>query len=245
MRAVIVDDETHIHQTLKRLISYFTVNLEIVGTAKGVKEGIELILDKKPDLLFLDIQMKDGTGFDLLRGLAEQPYTIFVTAHDEHAIRAFKFNALDYLVKPIDSEALQEAINRADELYKLGRLKAQYHSLLNDSKDQNSSKKIILRDAESVHVLDIHDILWCKAEGSYTQFNLTKQRQIIVSRHLKEYEDLLRPYDFYRVNRAFLINYKEIVRYDKVEGKLVLKSGDEVPTFVKRDQLREMLAKIY
>ena len=244
MRTIIVDDETHIHNTLRRLISYFTVDIEIIGNAKGVQDGIQLVNNKRPDLLFLDIKMKDGTGFDLLKSLHQRPYTIFVTAHDEYAIKAFRYSAIDYLIKPLESEALKNAIEKANEQYQLGMLRSQYDALMDETDNKSNSRKIILRDAESVHVLDVSDILWCKAEGSYTQFNLKSSKQIIVSRHLKEYEDLLKPFDFYRVNRAFLVNCHEIVRYDKVEGKLVLKSGDEMPTFVKRDQLREILSKI-
>lgn len=245
MKAVIIDDESHVHDVIQRLAFHLASNVQIIGTASSVKEGYELVIEKKPDLIFLDIKMEDGTGFDLLNKLERPyPYTIFVTAHDTFALEAFKFSAIDYLIKPIESESLERAIEKASERYKIGLMKEQIESFNNKLNSDNKGNRIVLRDAENIHFVETKDILWCSAEGSYTTFHMTNNRTLVVSKHLKEYETLLVPYNFIRANRSYIVNCHQIKRYDKIESSLILNGDHRLPISIKKEQLNEILRKL-
>ncbi|MCE7996803.1 MAG: response regulator transcription factor [Roseivirga sp.] len=245
MRAVIIDDEKHIHSTLTTLLERVAAEVSVVGHAYGVAEGLERIDQLSPDLLFLDIRMEDGTGFELLNQLDKPyPYIIFVSAHDEYALKAFKFRALDYLMKPVESTALQEAVSRAAQRYKSGLIKDQLDNLSQLIQTRQTGKKIVLRDAENVRIINVDNILWLSAEGSYTSFHLLKGETLVVSRHLKEYAEMLSSFNFYRLHRSYLVNCNQIVRYDKSEASLILNGGRELPVALRKEQLKEMLAKL-
>lgn len=245
MRAVIVDDELHVHSTLGALLQHTGQEIQIVGNAQSVTQGIQLIDDTKPDLIFLDIQMNDGTGFDLLNALpAPYPHVIFVTAHDQFALDAFKYSAIDYLVKPVDLDELREAIEKAENRIEMDTFKLQMDILGNNLGSGIPSERIVLRDAESVHVIMVNNVLWCSAEGSYTYFHLVDDKKIVVSKNLKEYEVLLKSHNFYRIHRSYLINCNHVVRYDKFESSLVFTSDKSIPISIKKEQLTEILSRI-
>ncbi len=245
MRAIIIDDERHMHNTLSTLLEHVGAEVDLVGHAYSVAEGLREINSLKPDLIFLDIRMEDGTGFELLNQLEKPfPYIIFVSAHDEYALKAFKFSALDYLMKPVESAALREAVDRAAQRYKSGLIKDQLDNLSQLIQTRQTGKKIVLRDAENVRIINVDNILWLSAEGSYTSFHLLKGEALVVSRHLKEYADMLSSYNFYRLHRSYLVNCNQIMRYDKSGACLILNGGRELPVALKKEQLREMLAKL-
>ncbi len=245
MRAVIIDDELHVHSTLGALLQYTGQEIQVVGNAQSVAQGIQIINDTKPDLIFLDIQMNDGTGFDLLNALpSSYPHVIFVTAHDQFALNAFKYSAIDYLVKPIDLDELREAIEKAQDRIETDTFKLQMNILGNNLGNQSPSERIVLKDAGSVHVIMVNDVLWCSAEGSYTYFHLVNGKRIVVSKNLKEYEALLKPHNFYRIHRSYLINCHHVVRYDKFESSLVFTSDKAIPVSIKKEQLAEILSRI-
>lgn len=245
MRAVIIDDEKHMHNTLSTLLERVAPEVNVIGNAYSVAEGLKEINNLGPDLIFLDIRMEDGTGFELLSQLARPyPYIIFVSAHDEYALKAFKFSALDYLMKPVESTALQEAVNRAAQRYKSGLIKDQIDNLSQLIQTRQTGKKIVLRDAENVRIINVDNILWLSAEGSYTSFHLLKGEPVVVSRHLKEYAEMLSSFNFYRLHRSYLVNCNQIVRYDKTGASLILNGGRELPVALRKEQLKEMLAKL-
>jgi two-component system LytT family response regulator len=245
MRVLIIDDELHVHNTIGALLKHLQLDVTVVGNAQSVAQGLSQIESQKPDLIFLDIQMPDGTGFDLLDQLS-QPYprVIFVTAHDQFALDAFKYSAIDYLVKPIDLTDLKAAIVKAQERLEMDTFKVQL-KILNERMDRSAhSERIVLRDAESVHVILVKDILWCSAEGSYTYFHLLNDKKIVVSRNLKEYESLLTLHNFYRIHRSYLINCNHVVRYDKFESNLIFTNNRAIPVSIKKEQLSEILARV-
>ncbi len=245
MRAVIVDDELHVHSTMGALLQHVDKDVQVVGNAQGVTHGIEVIKETRPDLIFLDIKMNDGSGFDLLKGLTPPyPHIVFVTAHDEFALDAFRFSAIDYLVKPLDLQELKNAIEKAKERIEMDTFKVQMEILGNSFDGQTISERIVLRDSDSVHVIMVNDVLWCSAEGSYTYFHLVNDKRIVVSRNLKEYETLLKAHNFYRIHRSYLINCNHVVRYDKFESNLVFTNDKAIPISIKKDQLARILSRI-
>lgn len=243
MKAVIVDDEAHIHVIVRKFLETDAHGIEITGSAFSVKEAHALIEKERPDLLFLDINMEDGTGFDLLRLLGKYcPKVIFITAYNHFAVQAFQFNAVDYLLKPLDYDLFMGAIQKVSEQHSLSHMQQQLESLTSALQQKHLGKKIILRDTESVHFIETDQILYCRAEGSYTTFYLDNEQQVVVSKNLKEYESLLVAYGFMRIHRSYLINCRQISKYDKAEGNLVLKGGTTLPVSVKKEQLNQILS---
>ncbi|OEK01267.1 hypothetical protein BFP97_06965 [Roseivirga sp. 4D4] len=243
MKAIIIDDEQHAHAIIKNYLALEPYPIEIIGSAFSVHEGVALIKKAAPDLIFLDIEMEDGTGFDLLNKIGTPyPNVIFITAYNHFAVQAFQFNAIDYLVKPLDHSLFKQAIDRAKNQYDFNIVHEQLE-LLNESLRSNKlGKRIVLRDAESIHFVDTSDIQYCSAEGSYTAFHLKDDSKIIVSRHLKEYESLLLQFQFLRIHRSYIINGLEVSRYDKAEGNLILKGGARLPISIKKEQLLKLLS---
>ncbi len=192
IRCVIIDDEKPFINTLRAILQRVD-DLMVIGEARGVESGVKLIHELEPELVFLDIQMSDGTGFDLLKQLDRRDFrVIFITAHDHFAIEAFKFSALDYILKPIISDELYQAIDKVRKSIEKDRINLQLSVLMDNLNEiSRDRKRIILREAETLHIIQLDEILWCEADGSYTIFYLTGQRNIMVSKHLKEFEDCL------------------------------------------------------
>jgi len=200
-----------------------------------------------PDLVLLDIKMNDGTGFDLLKKLDPVDFkVIFITAYNQYAIKAIKFSALDYLLKPIDPDELVEAVNKTEKLV-LKELHTQLN-LLEDNllNKDNSRKKIILKTLNKIHLVKIEDITYCESEGGYTTFYLTGGKKILVSNTLKFYDEMLNEYGFFRAHKSYLINLIHIDRFENTDGgTIVLNNEIKLPVASrKKDQLLEMLNKI-
>ncbi|MCD4682403.1 MAG: LytTR family DNA-binding domain-containing protein [Bacteroidales bacterium] len=247
LRTIIIDDEAHMRQTLEKLVKQFCPNIKLVATADGVKTGVEAIKKYNPDLILLDIKMNDGTGFDLLKQLEPVDFkVIFITAYNQYAIKAFKFSALDYLLKPVDPDELAEAVNRAEQLV-LKELHKQLGVLANNMQTENSSlKKIILKTFDNIHLVKIQDIIYCKSEGSYTVIYISGGKKIMVSNTLKDYDEILSEYGFFRSHKSYLINLIHIDRFEKADGgTIVLNNEIKLPVASrKKDQLLEMFERI-
>ncbi len=253
MNVVIIDNEKKFRDTLRSLLDLYCPNLNIIGEAIGVKSGLELIAKKKPALVFLDVQMDDGTGLDLLRQIPQRNFeVIFTTAFDQFALDAIKLSALDYLLKPIDPDDLVSAIEKAIISLEKQANQLRYTQLqallqnMGQSSD-NSPKKIVLKDADNVYLVEIKEIIRCEASGSYTQFHLTNNRKIMVSKNLREYENTLKPHGFYRSHHSHLFNIHQLDRYDKSQGgSLVMKDNSHVPVSVRRKEpLLRLLTEFY
>ncbi len=230
MKAVIIDDEKRTRELIAKLIDSFELGIETFPIGESVSSGLKAIQDIEPDLIFLDIQMPDGTGFDLLKMIPQKNFeVIFITAHEEFAIKAIKFSALDYILKPIDPEELKKSIEKAIESIDHKKEESQYEALsLNMQPSQK--RRLVLKTSESVHVVDLDKIIRCEADRNYTSFYLVDKKKILVSKTLKDYETLLTGYNFLRVQQSHLINLDFVDRYDKAHGgSVVMKDGSEVP----------------
>jgi len=220
---------------------------EVVGTADGVENGLKAIEKYHPELVLLDIKMNDGTGFDFLQRAKPLNFkVIFITAFEEFAIRAFRFSAIDYLLKPVNPDELHEAIEKA-----MQRIDHDFASQIrvleeNLSVKDPSKRKIVLKTNDSIWLVKTEEIYYCEADLSYTNFYLTNKKKLLVSGNLMEYEEILRDAGFFRVHKSFLVNLSEIVRFEKGDGGfLVMGNNDRIPVASrKKDELMEIFRKL-
>ena len=210
-----------------------------------MEEAKVQILKLQPDLVFLDVELGDGTGIELVQSFKKfQPHVIFITAHDKYAIDAFQCSALDFLLKPIDPEDLVDAVKKAEQLTSIQDLDKQIRVLEERLNNVNQEpNKIVLSDSESIYLVKVGDILWCSAEGSYTKFKLTDGSEILVSKNLKSYEEILDGDKFLRIHHSYLVNIQHIKRFERSEGgMLVMDNGGILPVSVrKKDNLMQLL----
>lgn len=245
-KILIIDDEKRIRDFVKRMIDSFGFDVEVFTDGENVETGIAAIKSLKPDIVFLDIQMPDGTGFDLLNQVGEKTFElIFITAFQEYAIMAIKFSALDYILKPIDAEELKTALQNALDTIDFKKEETQYEALSHNL-NTNQKRKLVLKTQESVHVVDLNEIIRCEADKNYTFFYLNSGKKILVSRTLKDFELLLSNHGFFRVQQSHLINIEYIDRYDKSEGgSVIMKDGAAVPlSNAKKDQFFQLLENL-
>ena len=228
-KTIIVEDEYYLREALSILLEMVAPEkIQVVGYAENTEEAVKLIDRLKPDLVFMDIILKRGTGFDVLSQISYKSFQlIFTTAYEEYAIRAFKFNALDYLLKPIDSEELKGAIDRLSDLGIQTTLGKQVQDLV-ATDYKKTPDRIILPTQEAMHVVSVGDILRCETSGSYTTFMLKDGKKIIVSKPLKHYEDILTLPHFMRVHQSHMINMQCVVSYSR-EGMVQMEDGSSIP----------------
>lgn len=228
IRCVIVDDESKAREILAEMLKLYCTNVEVVGQAYNVKSAYEIINIEKPDLVLLDIKMPDGSGFDLLNKFSDIPFqVIFITAHEEYAIKAFRFSALDYLLKPIDPSDLMSAIDKISSAEPEADINEQFDAFKSnyfEKEDKYGDKRIVLKTQENIYVIYLKDLIRCQSEKNYTYFYFTNRDRIIVSKTLKEFDDLLSEFNFMRVHRSHLINLKYIDRFEKADGGMVIMS---------------------
>jgi two-component system LytT family response regulator len=246
LRTLIIDDEKQAISALKADIKFHCSDLEIVGEAYSVKDAIAKIRALEPELIFLDIQLIDGTGFDILDAIDNSRLkVIFTTAYSQFAIKAIKFSALDYLLKPIDAEELTAAVKRARELTQPQQATEQY-DILKQQTDllHAGEKKIVLKDSKSIYFVKVADIIRCEANGSYTDVYTAEPTKIIVSKPLKELEGMLEPYGFIRTHHSHLVNLHQAKRVDKADGgTLHLNDGSSIPISQRKwEQVIQLLA---
>jgi len=227
-KALVVDDEIRARRAIVKIIKGNCSNISTIGEAEDVKSGFEAILEQKPDIVFLDIKMPDGTGFDLLKQFPKISFkVIFLTAFDQYAISAFKFSPVDYILKPVDPEILIDSINRAINDINKGSVNIKLDTLLANIERK---KKIVLNTHESIFVADIKDIIRCESDQNYTTFFLIDGRKLMVSKIIKEYDEMLSDCGFLRVHQSHLINIDYIDHYEKTEGGyLVMKNHAQIP----------------
>ncbi len=225
-------------ENLKTLLSIYATDCQVIGEAGGVKEGLDVLRSSNPDLLFLDVEMKDGTGFDLLSIYGKLDFkVIFVTGHDTYAIRAFKYSAIDYLLKPVDPELLVSAIVRAKESIDLKEQDLKVTNLVRNMETDRSEQRIVLRDSENIYLIDTKEIIRCESETNYTKFFLSDGRKLTISKTLKEYDKLFEDQAFFRAHQSHLINLIHFDRYEKKEGGTVyMKDGSSLPVAVRKKE---------
>jgi two-component system, LytTR family, response regulator len=242
VKAIIIDDEAKSRTALVSLLERYCPNVIISGEAQGVQSGIKLIKEFNPDVIFLDIQMQDGSGFRLLESFDEVNFEIvFTTAFDQYAIKAIKYSALDYLLKPIIPDELIEAVRKVEEkkIIKNANINQNIDVLLDNMNTTNpGSKKIILTTAEKIHVIHVNEILRCESDNYYTNFFFTDGTKLLISKTLKENEKMLKDHNFIRPHKSHLINIRYIKGYMKNDGGFILMSDDsKVPVSRRRKEL--------
>jgi two-component system, LytTR family, response regulator len=247
LRVVIIDDEDHIRDSLAKLLARHCPQVAVAGTANSVESGARAIREFNPDLVLLDIQLNDGTGFDLLQSFPSIDFkVIFVTAYDQYALQAFRFAAVDYILKPVNPEHLVAAVERA------GQMVSDHFNLQMDTLKENlkaisrQDKKIILKTTDQIHLLDIKNIVTCESDSCYTTFHTLQGEHIMVAKTLKEYEEMLNGCGFFRVHKSYLINLAHIKRFDKQDGGHIVLTNDlKIPVASrKREEMLELLEKM-
>lgn len=231
MRVILVDDERANLENLQVLLGNYCPTVKIVATANHIDNAVEVIDLHRPDLLFLDIQMGKSSGFDLLNKISNPSFeVIFVTAYNHYGIQAVKFAALDYLLKPVNTDELMDAVSKAE-----GRLKnkvqgEQLSFLLQQiTKPETRNPKIALPQQNEIRYVEVKDIVRCEADNTYTFFHLANGDRILISKPLKEYSDLLKPHGFLRTHQSHLINPMFVKSWLKEDGgMLLMKNGDKV-----------------
>ena len=236
IKAVIIEDEPVFAEMVKSFLSEFYPDIEIKGYAQSVEESIKLIASTQPDIAFCDIELKDGTTIDLLRKLNNINFQIiFITAHNQFAIQAFKFSAVDYLLKPIEEIEFRDAVDRAIE--RINQKQMQHIRLMLENLDRNNeNKRIVLRTLEQIHIVNIKDIVRCQADNTYTTFYLTNGENILVSKGLKEYEELLCENGFFKIHQSHIINLQFLRKIDKSSEEVVLSDKTRLPLSQRRKQ---------
>jgi len=229
LKAIIVEDEFHSRETLKGFLREYCPEVQLVDEASSVEDAVHKISSMRPELVFLDIELQTGTGFDVLQRVSHLDFhLIFTTAFEHYAIKAIKFSSIDYLLKPIDIEELQVAVGKALQLrVQENRQKLVENLLANLQSPASENHKISLSTAEGVEFVPTREILFCEANGAYTQFNLTDGKKLLVSKNLKEYENILQSHRFMRVHNSFLINLDEVKKYIRSEGGYIVMNNDK------------------
>ncbi|MBL0358642.1 MAG: response regulator transcription factor [Chitinophagaceae bacterium] len=233
MKILLVDNATEIRLVLKDMVTAWAKGLYPIEEADGVASGIEKINSFQPDIVLLDVEMNDGTGFDLLKQLANPSFQlIFTTAHNQYAIQAIRFSAIDYLLKPIDPVELNNSLQKAIENISTKTMQQQLAVLMQQLGNKNEpEKQIVIKDIDKTYFIKMSDILYCEAEGSYAKFYICNSEPIFVSRNLRYYEELLAPAGFIRTHHSCLVNPAKIKIYDRKtdSGTLILEGGHTVP----------------
>ncbi|MCH9661976.1 MAG: LytTR family DNA-binding domain-containing protein [Bacteroidetes bacterium] len=235
IKALLIDNEDFVREdVLKKLTTYFDKEILVVGEADGVATGMNAIETHQPDLLFLDINMDDGTGFDLLNQCPQKGFDIiFITGFDQHAIKAIKVGALDYILKPIDDQefktAVQKAVdnyNKENNLDKLIEISSEYFRGV-------EKKRVILKTADTVYAIYEDDIIYCRSDGNYTTFYTQQLEKIVVSKPLKQIEEILSESVFIRCHQSYIVNKKHVLKYNK-QGVLIVHLDFKVPVSSRR-----------
>ena len=229
LKTVIIDDDYVSRMVLREMLEKFLDNIEILGEAGTVAEGVKLIEDTDPELVLLDISMPDGTGFDLLDKLKTINFKlIFITAYSEYAVKAFKYSAFDYIVKPLNVDELTKAILRIPQIKRVDnkvRVKTLKENLL--APEESAVKTVALPEINGFAIVNVEDIVRCEGKRNYTRIILKSAPEKVVSRTLLEFEHLLAPLGFVRIHRSHLVNIMNVVRYLKSDGGMVeLKTGE-------------------
>ncbi|HNP21567.1 MAG TPA: LytTR family DNA-binding domain-containing protein [Panacibacter sp.] len=245
-RAIIIDDEQHCIDRLSKLLNESaSTGLELLGYFKTAEDGISGIQKLQPDLVFLDVQINDKTGFDLLQQLSSVNFeVIFTTAFERYAVQAFKFSALDYLLKPVDADDLAAALQKLKEKISVKESNARFDTLFHNLKSiQGISKRICVPVTTGLVFLQVSDIVRCQSDINYTTIFTKDKQKLVVAKTLKEFEEMLSDFDFYRVHNSHLINLAFIKSYNKGKGGFVTMTDNtdiEVSTRRKDDFLKRL-----
>ena len=245
MKVVVVDDENKTREGIVEIIKNYCPKVKSVTEAYDVDSAIKVINEIIPDVLILDISLGEETSFDILQQLNHVDFKIiFITAYEQFAIKAIKFSALDYLIKPVNPKELIEAISNASKIMERDQTELKLNALLSNIENiSNGVKKIILKTSESIFLVNVKDIVKCESDDCYTTFYLVDGKKIMVSKTLKEYEELLSDYGFFRSHQSHMVNLYYMARFDKHDGgTIIMKDNSKVPVSSRK---RNSLLKIF
>ena len=236
---IIVEDEEHSANVLLQIMSKHFPALVFEGRAGNVQEAVALVKEKDPDLVFLDVELPDGTGMDVLRRFEQRPFkVIFTTAYDHYALPAIKFSAIDFLLKPLSIEEIKTAVDKVVQHSQTERLDQFVRS-----QESGKLKRLALPTLEGFAFIEVADLIFLTAEGNYTVLHTTDGKKYIVSKSLKEYEELLEPQGFFRIHHSHMIHLDKIVKYVKGSGGyVVMKNGTSLDVSARRKD--EFLKKL-
>jgi len=228
IRAIIIEDEPRNRKFLKDLLMEMNDIISCEGEAATVRDGIHLINEKNPELVFLDVELRGESGFDLLEKLDEINFEIiFTTAYEQYALKAIQLSALDYLLKPINKNELIKSIEKAKKKQEANSLNKNLQVLIQNIRSNNTEQyQLAISSTDGIEFIHIKDIIYCQSDGPYTIFYLKSGNKIMTSKNLKEYEDLLTPHNFFRVHHSYLINMREIKKYIRGDGGYVKMSNN-------------------
>lgn len=246
MTAIIVDDEVHNIENLSMMIQKLCTDVVVAGTADNIMDAAKLIKAKNPDIVFLDIQMGSTTGFDLLQSIPQRNFeVIFVTAYAKYGIMAVKYAALDYILKPINSEELHAAIEKARHKILSKQNNKQLDFLMNYVRQNGKPTKIALPQQNEIRYVGVKDIVRCEASNAYTYFYFVNRDKILISKPLKEYEELLAPHGFIRAHQSHLVNPSFVNSLLKEDGGILLMNdGTKIPVSKARKEfVKAILSK--
>lgn len=239
--AIIIEDEYHNRELLRNLLQQYAPDVNILAEADSIQTARQLLQENQPDLIFLDIELPDGKGFDLLKATPNLDFeVIFTTAYDHYALHAIRFCALDYLLKPLKINELQEALQKARRMLEQKNENLRLKELIQNLNKPQQPKRLALATGEKLEFVSSDQIIRCQGENNYTRFFLLDGRQILVCQTLREYEDLLKPQGFVRVHQSNLVNINQVKSFVRSDGGyLELVDGSKVQ--VARTRKEELL----
>jgi two-component system LytT family response regulator len=237
IKTIIIDDEKNGRENLRGVLTKYCSEIEVVAEASSAIFGIEAIQSHQPDLVFLDIEMPGGNGFKVLEFFDKPAFgVVFVTAYDQYAIKAIRFSAIDYILKPINIVELKNAVDRF-----IHRKKDQTDLLISQFKHNNrveqKAQKIALPTADKIEFREVQSILRCEGEVNYTCFYFTDETKLLISKTLVEFEEILEPYGFIRIHKTHLVNTMHVTAFNKADGcSLILSNGTSIPVSRRRKE---------
>lgn len=242
INAVVIEGENRTLDIIVRTIETYSPNVSIASQANDMKSGISAINEHEPDLVLLDIKLNDGSGFELIDHFNPPDFKIiFFSSYTDYAIKAIRYNAVDYILRPVKEDLLAQAIRKADDLIRYEE-KLHLKALGESIKNLNNDHRLILKSSDQIHLINTSDIIHIKADGNYSTFYLTGDRKIVISKSIREFEETLFNQGFHRIHKSHLVNINQMTYFDKANGgTLVMSNNDEIPVASrKRDMLMEL-----
>ncbi|MBN2348905.1 MAG: response regulator transcription factor [Bacteroidales bacterium] len=246
INCVIIDDEEDSIQYMESIIHDHCPGLQATGHATSVSEGVDLIETLNPDLIFLDVELGDGTGFDILESVNDRNFeVIFITAHNKYAIRAFKHSAVDYLLKPVNIDELKDSVDKVISKNHTGRTLDNLKVLLENIRS-DTPKKLVVSSSDGYEYINVNDILRLEADRSYCNIFLVNGRKILVSRSMNDYQRLLNDNTFFRTHNSHLINLHHVKMYVKKDGGYIeMTDGSKIPLARRKKDMFIEAMKLY
>lgn len=248
LKLILIDDEDRVRLSIAQLLGLYHPEYDIAASCASLAAAIAAIRQHMPDVVLVDIKIGHENGFDLFKAFPKPDFkVIFITAHQQYATQAFRFAALDYLLKPIEAGLLADALKKAEDELQRDKLNLRLDAFIhNMNSHPKADKKIVLKTAESIHLLELKTIMYCEADRGYTNFYLADKSRIMVSTTLGEYEELFESCGYCRIHQSYLVNLHYFKRYDKADGGMaILKDNTRLPVATrKKDLLLQKLSEL-